>query len=314
MVKEVGKSEKAPQHKYNHVDLVQLLGIVDLDAGTKVAGGRGFFLKGAGVLLNQALINCGLQFAFKRGYEPLQTPFFMRKSIMAECAQLSQFDEELYHVRCKLLVPPLLLSFILWTSCKIPGTFGLRPCTASSFAVDVSVFCMCGDNDDYLLLCAAQLILSKMRKLGTADMHTPVALARVFHNAVQLCMYSLELSGGTRAEHAERCTQVSGEGEDKYLIATSEQPLCAMLRGSWLEPEQLPKRYVGYSTCFRKEAGAHGRDTLGIFRVHQFEKVEQFVVCSPDDGQSWELMDEMLGNAEAFYQVLANAQHCAMQY
>lgn len=100
MVKEVGKREKGPQHKYNHVDLVQLLGIVDLEAGTKVAGGRGFFLKGAGVLLNQALINCGLQFAFKRGYEPLQTPFFMRKSIMAECAQLSQFDEELYHVRC----------------------------------------------------------------------------------------------------------------------------------------------------------------------------------------------------------------------
>lgn len=104
IVKEVGTSEKGPQHKYNHVDLVQLLGIVDLDAGTKVAGGRGFFLKGAGVLLNQALINCGLQFAFKRGYEPLQTPFFMRKSIMSECAQLSQFDEELYHVRCCTVV------------------------------------------------------------------------------------------------------------------------------------------------------------------------------------------------------------------
>lgn len=99
MVKESGKAEKGPHHKYNHVDLVQLLGIADLDAGTKVAGARGFFLKGAGVLLNQALINCGLQFAVKRGYEPLQTPFFMRKSIMAECAQLSQFDEELYHVR-----------------------------------------------------------------------------------------------------------------------------------------------------------------------------------------------------------------------
>lgn len=99
--------------------------------------------------------------------------------------------------------------------------------------------------------------------------------------------------------------QVSGEGEDKYLIATSEQPLCAMLRGSWLEPESLPQRYVGYSTCFRKEAGAHGRDTLGIFRVHQFEKVEQFVVCSPDDGQSWDMMEEMLNNAEDFYQVLS---------
>ena len=75
-----------------------------------------------------------------------------------------------------------------------------------------------------------------------------------------------------------------------------------MHRQAWLEPEQLPRRYVGLSTCFRKEAGSHGRDTLGIFRVHQFEKVEQFVVTSPDDNASWEMLDEMLGNAESFYQ------------
>ena len=64
-------------------------------------------------------------------------------------------------------------------------------------------------------------------------------------------------------QHDETC---AGEGDDKYLIATSEQPLCAMHRGQWIEPSQLPQKYVGYSTCFRKEAGSHGRDTLGIFR------------------------------------------------
>ena len=58
----------------------------------------------------------------------------------------------------------------------------------------------------------------------------------------------------------------AGEGDDKYLIATSEQPLCAMHRHLWFEEGQLPLKYVGYSTCFRKEAGSHGRDTLGIFR------------------------------------------------
>ena len=58
----------------------------------------------------------------------------------------------------------------------------------------------------------------------------------------------------------------AGEGEDKYLIATSEQPLCAMHAGEWFEKAQLPVKYVGYSTCFRKEVGSHGRDTLGIFR------------------------------------------------
>lgn len=98
--------------------------------------------------------------------------------------------------------------------------------------------------------------------------------------------------------------QVTGEGEDKYLIATSEQTLCAMHRQQWFEKSELPKKMVGYSTCFRKEAGSHGRDTLGIFRVHQFEKVEQFVICSPEGDESWRLMEEMLTNAETFYQML----------
>jgi len=60
---------------------------------------------------------------------------------------------------------------------------------------------------------------------------------------------------------------------DKYLIATSEQPLSAIHSDEWLQANELPIKYAGYSTCFRKEAGAHGRDAWGIFRVHQFEKV-----------------------------------------
>lgn len=63
-------------------------------------------------------------------------------------------------------------------------------------------------------------------------------------------------------------------------------------------------RYAGISTCFRQEVGSHGRDTRGIFRVHQFEKVEQFVLTSPHDNKSWEMMDEMIGNAEQFCQDL----------
>ena len=61
--------------------------------------------------------------------------------------------------------------------------------------------------------------------------------------------------------------------DEKYLIATSEQPISAFHMDEWLSPSELPKRYAGYSTCFRREAGAHGRDAWGIFRVHQFEKV-----------------------------------------
>ncbi|KAL8154768.1 serine--tRNA ligase [Apium graveolens] len=178
----------------SHVDLVEMLGIAELKKGANVAGGRGYYLKGAGVRLNQALICFALDFLENRAYTSLQPPFFMRKDIMAKCAQLAQFDEELY--------------------------------------------------------------------------------------------------------------KVSGEGDDKYLIATAEQPLCAYHIDDWVHPSELPMRYAGYSSCFRKEAGSHGRDTLGIFRVHQFEKVEQFCVTSPKGNDSWDMFEEMIKNSEEFYQAL----------
>jgi len=145
-----------------------------------------------GVLLNQALIQYGLTFLCKREYTPLQPPYFMRKEIMAETAQLEEFDEALYHV--------------------------------------------------------------------------------------------------------------SGTGEDLYLIATSEQPISAFHRDDTLEKAQLPIRYGGISTCFRKEAGSHGRDTWGIFRIHQFEKIEQFCITAPED--SWAMHEEMTKTCEDFYQSL----------
>ncbi|KAJ6805476.1 serine--tRNA ligase [Iris pallida] len=193
VVRTVGERRQEEKLK-NHVELVELLGIADLKKGAAVAGGRGYYLKGDGALLNIALYNFGLAFLRKRNYVPLHTPFFMRKEIMAKCAQLAQFDEELY--------------------------------------------------------------------------------------------------------------KVTGEGEDKYLIATSEQPLCAYHLEERIYPTDLPIRYAGYSTCFRKEAGTHGRDTLGIFRVHQFEKVEQFCITSPNDNDSWEMQEEMLKNSEDFYREL----------
>lgn len=94
--------------------------------------------------------------------------------------------------------------------------------------------------------------------------------------------------------------KVTGDGEEKYLIVTSEMPLVAYHRGKWFGELPTPLKYAGMSTCFRKEAGAHGRDTRGIFRVHQFDKLEQFVVCSPRDGESWRLLEEMILTSEDF--------------
>lgn len=177
-----------------HVDLMKKMAGINTEQGSVVAGNRAYFLTGDLVKMNLALINFGIDYLSKRGYCPIQTPYFMLKDIMAEVAQLEQFDDELY--------------------------------------------------------------------------------------------------------------KVSGEGDDKYLIATSEQPICAFHRDQWFDDKQLPLRYVGYSACFRKEVGSHGKDTLGIFRVHQFEKIEQFCVTTPKDTKSWEMMDEMIKNSEDFYQAV----------
>jgi len=92
------------------------------------------------------------------------------------------------------------------------------------------------------------------------------------------------------------------EGEDLHLIATSEHPLVSMHMDEILDASKLPMRYCGISPCFRVEAGAHGKDTKGIFRVHQFYKVEQVVFSKPE--QSWKIHEELIANAEDIYQAL----------
>lgn len=183
---------KRQEKMYHHHELLHMIDGYESERGVAVAGHRAYFLKGVGVLLNQALINFGLNFLCNKEYTPLQPPFFMKKNIMAETAQLEEFDEALY--------------------------------------------------------------------------------------------------------------KVTGDGEDKYLIATSEQPISAFHRHDWMNDSELPKRYAGFSTCFRKEAGSHGKDTWGIFRIHQFEKVEQFCITKPED--SVQMHDEMIATAEAFYKAL----------
>jgi seryl-tRNA synthetase len=92
------------------------------------------------------------------------------------------------------------------------------------------------------------------------------------------------------------------EDEDLYLIATSEHAMIAMHMDEILDGKSLPLRYCAISPNFRKEAGAHGRDTKGIFRTHQFEKVEQLIFCKPED--SWSEHERTIANAEEFYQSL----------
>ncbi|MBI5000716.1 MAG: serine--tRNA ligase [Euryarchaeota archaeon] len=92
------------------------------------------------------------------------------------------------------------------------------------------------------------------------------------------------------------------EGEDEYLIATSEHPMGAMFMDEIIDEARLPVRLAGVSPCFRREIGAHGVDTKGLFRMHQFNKIEQFVFCRPEE--SWQMHEEIIANAEALFQGL----------
>ena len=89
-----------------------------------------------------------------------------------------------------------------------------------------------------------------------------------------------------------------------YLIGTSEVSVCALHTNEILEKESLPLRYAGYSPCYRREAGTYGKDTHGLYRIHQFYKVEQVVVCLADVDESAKMHAELLGNSEALMQQL----------
>ncbi|VBB17940.1 hypothetical protein YASMINEVIRUS_403 [Yasminevirus sp. GU-2018] len=192
-----GKAYLRPEKLLPHYELVKLIDGVDAKAGSKIAGNRGYFLKGPLVFLGQAVQQLALHILDDAGFTAIQTPFFMNEDMMASVAQLSQFDEELYKVVCT------------------------------------------GSEED-------------------------------------------------------------SSNTTKYLIATSEQPLTALHSGERISEKKLPIKYAGVSTCFRKEAGRHGKDTSGIFRVHQFEKIEQFIICSSEKDECWEHLENMLTNATKF--------------
>jgi len=128
-----------------------------------------------------------------------------------------------------------------------------------------------------------------MRKKGYSIFIPPFMMNRCAHEGVT----SLD---------AFEDTMYKIEGEDLYMIATSEFPGTAQFMDEVLSAEKLPVKLTGVSTCFRKEAGAHGKDTKGIFRVHQFNKVEQLIICKPED--SWHFHEELIKNAIEFFESL----------
>ncbi|KAL3906852.1 MAG: hypothetical protein SGPRY_010392, partial [Prymnesium sp.] len=206
----------------------------------------------------------------------------------------------------------LCIVVLLFSGNLVPDSVPVDDDEDNNLVVDTYGAC---DTEDWML---SHYDLVQMAGLANTTKGAEVAGSRGYFLTGPGVLLNQARPTPTAATHQLRCWQVAqladfdeqlykvtGSGEDQYLIATSEQPICAYHANEWLDPKQLPIKYAGYSTCFRKEAGSHGRDQLGIFRVHQFEKVEQFSITSPEGEESWEMQEVMLNNCKEFYQSLA---------
>ena len=187
IIRVVGKPPKFDFKPKNHLEIAENLGLIDAERAAKVAGHGFYYMKGALVLLDFAIIHYAIDFMMKRGFQVVEPPFMLHKKAYMGATDLETFEDQLY----------------------------------------------------------------------------------------------------------------KAEGEDLYLIATAEHPLAALFMDEVIEKKDLPKKFVGFSTNFRKEVGAHGKYTKGLFRMHQFNKVEQFVFCLPED--SWKFHEELQKNSEDLY-------------
>jgi len=146
-------------------------------------------------------------------------------------------------------------------------------------------------------------------QLGLLQLALRLAVDNGFIPIVPPVLVRPEVMSGTGflGAHAEEVYRI--EADDLYLVGTSEVPLAGYHSDEILDLSAGPLRYVGWSSCFRREAGSYGKDTRGIIRVHQFDKVEGFVYCAPDDAEAehqrllgWQR--EMLARIEVPYRVI----------
>lgn len=185
VVKVVGEKPNFDFEPLDHMSLMKKHDMVDVERGVKLAGARSYFLKGDGMLLEQAVLQYVLKRLVERGFTPMQVP----NIVNPEC--------------------------LIGTG-YFPG----------------------GEEDAYWM-----------------------------------------------------------ERDDQWLIGTSEIPVTAYHMNEILDEKELPKKYSGFSTCYRREAGTYGKDTAGLYRVHQFQKVEQVVILPADEKMSEQYYNILLENA-----------------
>lgn len=148
--------------------------------------------------------------------------------------------------------------------------------------------------------------LEELSKKGFTPIMTPHMIKRAYYRGV-VGMGEFEDALYLATKPKEGREEEGAEEEELFLIATSEHPIAAMHADEVFPAKELPLKYAGISQCFRREAGAHGKDSKGIFRVHQFEKVEQFVFARQED--SWKIYEELAANEEELLQKLGLPYH-----
>jgi len=191
--KVVKKSGKPPEFDFeprDHLEILQGLGMIDVERGAKAAGHAFYYLRGDAVLLDLAVARFALDFLHRKNFTVIEPPFMMNLEAMMGAEDLETFQDQIFKI----------------------------------------------------------------------------------------------------------------EGEDLFLIPTSEHPIAAMFKDDVLGTDEMPAVFAGISPCFRKEVGTHGKYTRGIFRMHHFNKVEQFVFCRPED--SWEWFERLGQNTEEIYNQL----------
>jgi seryl-tRNA synthetase len=146
-------------------------------------------------------------------------------------------------------------------------------------------------------------------QLALLNMAAAQAVANGFTLMITPALVRPEIMAGTGFLGAHSSEVYRLADDDLYLVGTSEVPLAGYHADEILDLSAGPRRYAGWSSCFRREAGTYGKDTRGIIRVHQFDKVEMFVYCRPEDAESeharllaWE--EEMLAKIEVPYRVI----------
>lgn len=192
VLRHVGERREFDFEPRSHEELGELLGIIDRERAIKMAGSRAFVLKGAGALLEMAVMRLAMDIMVEEGFTPVIGPLMVTEEAMIGTGFFPYGKEDTYHLA----------------------------------------------------------------------------------------------------------------NDDKYLVGTSEVFLVSLHREEILEQESLPRFYCGYSSCFRREAGSAGRDVRGVYRVHQFTKVEQVAICEADPKKSRELHEKLLGNSERLMQAL----------